>query len=44
MLGNDDVVCLVVGEILFKKVFYDYKVKYEDGDIGFIILVEIIEE
>jgi D-alanine-D-alanine ligase len=44
VLGNDDAACSVVGEILPKKAFYDYKAKYEDGDTGLIIPAEITEE
>src|SRR5689334_3232612 len=44
VLGNDEAACSVVGEILPKKAFYDYKAKYEDGDTGLIIPAEITEE
>jgi D-alanine-D-alanine ligase len=41
VLGNDEPTCSVVGEIIPKKAFYDYKAKYEDGDTGLIIPAEI---
>lgn len=43
VLGNDEPECSVVGEIVPKKEFYDYKAKYEDGDTGLIIPAEISE-
>ncbi len=44
VLGNDDPSCSVVGEILPKAAFYDYKAKYEDGSTGLAIPAEISEE
>ncbi len=44
VLGNDDPKCSVVGEIVPKKEFYDYKSKYIDGDTALIIPAEITEE
>ncbi|MED4225663.1 D-alanine--D-alanine ligase [Neobacillus cucumis] len=44
VLGNDEPECSVVGEIVPKKDFYDYKAKYEDGDTGLIIPADISEE
>ncbi|MBO8178455.1 MAG: D-alanine--D-alanine ligase [Bacillus sp. (in: Bacteria)] len=44
LLGNDHPECSVVGEIVPKKEFYDYKAKYEDGDTALIIPAEIPEE
>ncbi|RSK25651.1 D-alanine--D-alanine ligase [Bacillus sp. HMF5848] len=41
VLGNDDPKCSVIGEIVPKKDFYDYKAKYEDGDTALIIPAEI---
>ncbi|MFA9458076.1 D-alanine--D-alanine ligase [Halalkalibacter sp. AB-rgal2] len=43
VLGNDDPQCSVVGEIVPKTDFYDYKAKYEDGDTGLIIPADITE-
>ncbi|MEH7015248.1 MULTISPECIES: D-alanine--D-alanine ligase [Bacillus] len=43
VLGNDEPKCSVVGEIVAKKEFYDYKSKYIDGDTAMIIPVEITE-
>ncbi|WP_108671711.1 D-alanine--D-alanine ligase [Peribacillus acanthi] len=43
VLGNDHPECSVVGEIVPKKAFYDYKAKYEDGDTGLIIPAELPE-
>ncbi|MDX5475219.1 MAG: D-alanine--D-alanine ligase [Bacillaceae bacterium] len=43
VLGNDEPECSVVGEIIAKKDFYDYKAKYEDGDTAMIIPTEIDE-
>jgi len=43
VLGNDEPMCSVVGEIAPKKEFYDYKAKYEDGDTDLIIPAEITE-
>jgi D-alanine-D-alanine ligase len=44
VLGNDEPECSVVGEIVPKKDFYDYKAKYEDGDTAMIIPAEISEQ
>lgn len=44
VLGNDNPSCSVVGEIVPKKDFYDYKAKYEDGDTALIIPADITEE
>lgn len=44
VIGNDQPVCSVVGEIAPKKEFYDYKAKYEDGDTDLIIPGNITEE
>ncbi|UCZ52412.1 D-alanine--D-alanine ligase [Bacillus shivajii] len=44
VLGNDDPECSVVGEIVPKTDFYDYKAKYEDGDTGLIIPANISDE
>lgn len=44
VMGNDEPVCSVVGEIVPKKEFYDYKAKYEDGDTALIIPAEITEQ
>ncbi|WP_062048285.1 D-alanine--D-alanine ligase [Bacillus sp. JCM 19034] len=44
VLGNDNPQCSVVGEIVPKTDFYDYKAKYEDGDTGLIIPAAITEE
>ena len=44
VLGNDEPECSVVGEIVPKKDFYDYKAKYEDGDTAMIIPAEITEQ
>ena len=43
VLGNDEPECSVVGEIVAKKDFYDYKAKYEDGETAMIIPAEINE-
>jgi D-alanine-D-alanine ligase len=43
VLGNDEPTCSVVGEIVPKKEFYDYKAKYEDGDTALVIPAEISE-
>lgn len=43
VLGNDEPECSVVGEIVAKKDFYDYKAKYEDGETAMIIPAEIDE-
>ncbi|BBU38052.1 D-alanine--D-alanine ligase [Aeribacillus composti] len=44
VIGNDEPICSVVGEIAPKKEFYDYKAKYEDGDTELIIPADITEE
>ncbi|MFC0274426.1 D-alanine--D-alanine ligase [Metabacillus herbersteinensis] len=44
VIGNDEPICSVVGEIAPKKEFYDYKAKYEDGDTDLIIPAEVTEE
>jgi D-alanine-D-alanine ligase len=44
VLGNDEPTCSVVGEIVPKKEFYDYKAKYEDGDTALVIPAEISGE
>nr|WP_304219409.1 D-alanine--D-alanine ligase [Fredinandcohnia onubensis] len=44
VLGNDNPSCSVVGEIVPKKDFYDYKAKYEDGDTALIIPADITDE
>ncbi|MCU9615151.1 D-alanine--D-alanine ligase [Caldibacillus lycopersici] len=44
VLGNDRPECSVVGEIVPKTDFYDYKAKYEDGDTALIIPADIPEE
>ncbi|MFC4322054.1 D-alanine--D-alanine ligase [Litchfieldia salsa] len=44
VLGNDEPTCSVVGEIIPKTDFYDYKAKYEDGNTGLVIPAEITEE
>ncbi|WP_280771548.1 D-alanine--D-alanine ligase [Salipaludibacillus daqingensis] len=44
VLGNDDPECSVVGEIVPKAGFYDYKAKYEDGSTGLIIPADITKE
>ncbi|MFC4388969.1 D-alanine--D-alanine ligase [Gracilibacillus marinus] len=41
VIGNDETSCSVVGEIVPKTEFYDYKSKYEDGDTALIIPAEI---
>ncbi|MET1029921.1 D-alanine--D-alanine ligase [Domibacillus tundrae] len=43
ILGNDEPECSVIGEIVPKKDFYDYKAKYEDGDTALIIPADITE-
>ncbi|SFD35257.1 D-alanine--D-alanine ligase [Bacillus sp. 491mf] len=43
VLGNDEPKCSVVGEIVAKKEFYDYKSKYIDGDTAMVIPAEIKE-
>ncbi|WP_369903664.1 D-alanine--D-alanine ligase [Bacillus manliponensis] len=44
VLGNDEPKCSVVGEIVPKKEFYDYKSKYIDGDTALIIPAEVTED
>ncbi|WP_062350835.1 D-alanine--D-alanine ligase [Bacillus kwashiorkori] len=44
LLGNEDPQCSIIGEIVPKKEFYDYKAKYEDGDTALIIPAEVSEE
>lgn len=44
VLGNDDPDCSIVGEILPKADFYDYKAKYEDDNTGLIIPADITED
>ncbi|OLN21828.1 D-alanine--D-alanine ligase A [Domibacillus antri] len=44
ILGNDHPACSVIGEIVPKKDFYDYKAKYEDGDTALIIPADLTEE
>ncbi|WP_409975396.1 D-alanine--D-alanine ligase [Bacillus sp. Bva_UNVM-123] len=44
VLGNDQPECSVVGEIVPKTDFYDYKAKYQDGNTALIIPAEITEE
>ncbi|MBU9720960.1 MULTISPECIES: D-alanine--D-alanine ligase [Bacillaceae] len=43
VLGNEDPQCSVVGEIVPKTDFYDYKAKYEDGDTGLVIPADITD-
>jgi D-alanine-D-alanine ligase len=43
VIGNDEPVCSVVGEIVPKKEFYDYQAKYEDGNTELIIPADITE-
>jgi len=44
VLGHDEPECSVVGEIVPKKDFYDYKAKYEDGDTAMIIPADITDQ
>lgn len=44
VIGNDEPVCSVVGEIVPKKEFYDYEAKYEDGQTELIIPAAVTEE
>lgn len=44
VLGNDEPKCSVAGEIIPKKVFYDYKAKYEDDSTTLVIPAEITDE
>ncbi len=41
ILGNEMPVCSVIGEIVPKKDFYDYKAKYEDEDTALIIPADL---
>lgn len=44
VIGNNEPVCSVVGEIVPKKEFYDYQAKYEDGNTELIIPADITDE
>jgi D-alanine-D-alanine ligase len=44
VIGNDEPICSVVGEIIPKKEFYDYQAKYEDGNTELIIPAKVTEE
>lgn len=44
VIGNDEPICSVVGEIVPKKEFYDYQAKYEDGNTELIIPADITAE
>lgn len=44
VLGNDDPIASVVGEVIPKREFYDYKAKYLPGGCELIIPAEIDEE
>lgn len=44
VLGNDDPIASVPGEIVSSNEFYDYRAKYVDGKSGMIIPAEIPEE
>jgi len=44
VLGNDQPICSVAGEIVPKTEFYDYRAKYEDGDTALIIPADVSEE
>lgn len=44
VIGNDEPICSVVGEIIPKNEFYDYQAKYEDGNTQLIIPANITEE
>lgn len=44
VLGNDEPIASVPGEIVSSNEFYDYKAKYIDGKSGMIIPAEISEE
>jgi D-alanine-D-alanine ligase len=44
VIGNEEPKCSVVGEIVPKAEFYDYKAKYEDGDTALIIPADIPED
>lgn len=43
VLGNDEPICSIAGEIAPKKEFYDYKAKYLDGDTELIIPADLTE-
>ncbi|MCA1064850.1 D-alanine--D-alanine ligase (plasmid) [Rossellomorea sp. AcN35-11] len=44
VIGNEEPLCSVVGEIVPKKDFYDYKAKYENGDTELMIPTTISED
>lgn len=44
VLGNDNPQCSVVGEIIPKVEFYDYKAKYEDESTSLIIPADVTDE
>jgi D-alanine-D-alanine ligase len=44
VIGNDEPICSVAGEIIPKKEFYDYQAKYEDGNTELIIPAQVTEE
>lgn len=44
VIGNDEPMCSIVGEITPKKEFYDYKAKYVDGDTELIIPAQVTDE
>lgn len=44
VIGNDEPICSVVGEIVPKKEFYDYEAKYEDGQTELIIPAKVTPE
>ncbi|OKO91530.1 D-alanine--D-alanine ligase [Geobacillus proteiniphilus] len=44
VIGNDEPICSVVGEIVPKKEFYDYEAKYEDGQTELIIPADVTKE
>lgn len=44
VLGNDDPIASVAGEIVSSNEFYDYKAKYVDGKSGMIIPADLPEE
>jgi len=44
VLGNDQPICSVAGEIVPKTEFYDYRAKYEDGDTALVIPADVSEE
>lgn len=44
VLGNNDPICSVAGEIVPKAEFYDYQAKYEDEDTALIIPADIPQE